>query len=123
MNVKTLANVFGVVLLLIGVLGFVPGLVMDGKLLGIFEVNALHNVVHLLSGAVALIAGMTSIDYSKLYFKVFGVVYALVTVLGFLTGNGLLGLLPVNMADNVLHLVIAASSLYLGFGMSNSMSK
>lgn len=118
MNIKTLAIIFGVVFLLIGVLGFVPALVPDGKLLGIFQVNALHNIVHLLSGAVALFAGMTSFDYSKLYFKVFGAVYALVTILGFLTGNGLLGLLPVNMADNLLHLVIAASALYLGFMMA-----
>lgn len=115
MNVKNLATAFGVVFLVIGVLGFVPTLVPDGKLLGIFQVNAFHNIVHILSGAVALFAGMTSVDYSKLYFKVFGVVYALVTVLGFLTGNGLLGLLPVNTADNLLHLVIAAAALYLGF--------
>jgi hypothetical protein len=43
-------------------------------------------------------------------------VYALVTVVGFVQGNTVLGILPVNLADNFLHLVIAAVSLYLGFG-------
>ena len=116
MNIKTIAMVFGVVLLGIGVLGFVPALVPGGNLLGIFQVNALHNIIHILSGAAALAAGLSSVDYSKLYFKAFGVVYGLVTILGFLTGDGLIaGLLPVNMADNLLHVVIAGSALYLGF--------
>ena len=119
MNSKTFAYVFGIVFLLIGVLGFVPSLTPNGMLLGIFQVNALHNVVHVLSGVVALIAAMAGLYYSKLYFKVFGVVYALVTVLGFLTGDGLIGgLLPVNMADNLLHVVIAAAALYIGFMMT-----
>jgi uncharacterized protein DUF4383 len=115
MNTKTFAWVFGVVFVLIGILGFVPALNPGGLLLGIFQVNAFHSVVHIVSGIAALVAAMTGAYYAKLYFKVFGVVYALVTVLGFLTGNGLFGLIPVNMADNLLHLVIAASSLYLGF--------
>ena len=71
---KTLAILFGVVFLLIGVLGFVPALAPNEMLLGIFHVNAAHNVVHLLSGAVALWAGMTSIGAAKLYFKIFGIV-------------------------------------------------
>jgi hypothetical protein len=52
-----------------------------------------------------------------LYFQVFGVVYGLVTVVGFLQGDTVLGLIGVNMADNVLHLAIAAVALYAGFGM------
>jgi uncharacterized protein DUF4383 len=62
---KTLALLFGVVFLLIGVLGFVPGVTTDEMLFGIFHVNAAHNVVHLLSGAVALWAGMTSVGLLK----------------------------------------------------------
>jgi uncharacterized membrane protein len=92
-------------------------------LLGIFEVNSFHNLVHILSGIAALAAVLGGAYYAKLYFIVFGIVYALVTVLGFVTGNGLLGLIPVNMADNVLHLVIAASSLYLGFMVAKQSQK
>jgi len=113
----TLSKVFGVVLLAVGVLGFVPGVTTDNQLLGIFQVNLLHNLIHVASGAVALWAGFTGAKASRMYFQVFGSVYALVTVLGFLTGDGnILGLVANNMADNLLHLLIAGSALYLGFG-------
>jgi hypothetical protein len=113
---KTLAILFGVVFLLIGVLGFVPSVTKDEMLLGIFHVNLAHNVVHLLSGAIALWAGMTSVGASKTYFKIFGIVYALVAVLGFMKGEGLLlGLIANNVADTWLHVAIAAVSLIVGF--------
>ena len=114
---QTMAKVFGFVFLAIGILGFVPGITTDGHLLGIFHVNAIHNIIHLASGAVALWAGYTSASASRTYFQVFGVVYALVTVLGFMTGDGeILGLVANNMADNLLHVLIAGSALVLGFG-------
>lgn len=108
----------GVVFLLIGVLGFVPALTPDDKLLGLFRVDGVHNLVHLLSGLAAVLAAQRA-DWSKLFFKVMGVVYALVTVLGFLVGSGgqVLGLFHVNTADNLLHLVLAAAFLYLGFAL------
>jgi hypothetical protein len=85
-------------------------------LLGIFHVNAVHNLVHLLSGAVALLTGLTSTAAARTYFRVFGIVYALVAVLGFIVGNGLLlGLIANNMADTWLHVVIALVALALGF--------
>jgi hypothetical protein len=53
-----------------------------------------------------------------MYFQLFGIVYALVTVLGFVVGSGhyVLGIIPVNTADNFLHLGITIVTLYLGFG-------
>jgi len=115
---KSAAIIFGIVFLLVGVLGFVPGITTtDQMLLGIFHVNAVHNIVHLLSGAVALIAGLTSTAAARMYFRVFGIVYALVAILGFFTGNGLLlGLISNNMADTWLHVLIAIVALALGFG-------
>lgn len=115
MNLKTIAMVFGVVLLAIGVLGFVPGLTPDGLLLGIFEVDFLHNIVHIVTGAAAIAASMAGADYSRTFFQIFGVIYGIVTLSGFLTGHGLIALIPVNMADNLLHVSITALSLYLGF--------
>lgn len=110
------AKIFGYVFLAIGILGFVPGLAPDDHLLGIFHINALHNIIHLASGAVALWAGYSSFKASRMYFQIFGVVYGLVTVLGLLAGdNDILGLVANNMADVVLHFAIAAVSLYLGF--------
>ncbi len=116
-----MAWVFGVVFLAVGVLGFVPGITSGGMLLGIFEVDALHNVIHLLSGVAAIAAASGTGAYARLYFKVFGVVYALVTVLGFSMAGNVLGLIMVNMADNLLHVVIAAVALYIGFGMKESV--
>lgn len=116
---KTLSVVFGIVFLAVGVLGFVPGITSaDGHLLGIFHVNAVHNVVHLLSGAVALYAGMASVDAARWYFRVFGLVYAAVAALGFVYGDqAILGLVANNMADTFLHVVIAAAALVIGFGI------
>lgn len=111
---QKLALVFGVVFIAIGILGFVPGITTNGHLLGIFEVGLLHNLVHLLSGVAAL-AASASTKYARLYFQIFGSVYAVVTLIGFMMGS-ILGLFSVNLADNLLHLAIAATTLYLGFG-------
>jgi hypothetical protein len=116
--IKTAAVLFGIVFILIGILGFVPGITDNEMLLGIFHVNAAHNVVHLLSGAVALFAGMTSFGASRMYFRIFGVVYGLVAILGLMNMGQhtmLLGLISNNDADTFLHIAIAAVSLLLGF--------
>jgi len=117
--VKTMAWVFGIVFVAVGVLGYVPGVTSDGMLLGLFMVDGLHNIIHLVSGLAALAAAW-GLYSSRLYFKVFGAVYAVVTVLGFLGSGSVLGLIMVNTADNLLHLVIAAAALYIGFGMKSS---
>ena len=103
---KKAALATGVVFLLIGILGFVPALTPGDKLLGIFMVGGIHNAIHMLSGIAAVAASRRS-DWSRLFFKVMGVVYALVTVLGFIAGDGgsILGLFIVNTNDNFLHLV------------------
>lgn len=111
----TAAKIFGYVFIAIGILGFVPGITTDHHLLGIFHVNASHNIVHILSGAIALWAAKSA-ALSRLYFRVIGVVYAFITVLGFFYGDKpLLGFIAHNTADILLHLVIAATALYLGF--------
>ena len=115
-----MAWIFGIVLLAVGILGFVPGITSaDGMLLGIFQVDAMHNIVHLLTGLIAIGAAMGTGMYASLYFKVFGVVYALVAILGFVMGGSVLGMM-MNMADNLLHVLIAAFALYVGFGMKES---
>lgn len=117
--VQTLAKVLGWVFVVVGVLGFVPVVTSNGSLLGLFDVDATHNVVHLLSGIVALLMARSE-GNARLYMKIFGVVYALVTIVGFVQGDTVLNLFVVNGADNVLHLVIAAVALYAGFGMRSA---
>lgn len=117
---KTASTIFGVVLVAIGVLGFVPALTPDGELLGIFHVDTVHNIIHLASGAAALLAA-SSASYARLYFRIFGIVYGIVALGGFLPflqfgeDMKLLGLTHMNMADNLLHIAITAGALYFGF--------
>jgi hypothetical protein len=111
------AKIFGVTLLLIGILGFMPALTPEGKLLGIFEVDTLHNLIHFSSGVVALLTGFASEIAARRYFQIFGIIYGIVTVLGLFYGNNeLLGIMAHNIADIVLHLFITISALTLGFG-------
>lgn len=114
-----MAWVFGIVFVAVGVLGYVPGITSDGMLLGLFMVDGLHNIIHLVSGLAALAAAW-GLYSSRLYFQAFGVVYALVTVLGFIGGGSVLGIIMVNTADNLLHLVIAAAALYFGFAVKSA---
>lgn len=114
---KTAAIWFGAVFLIIGVLGFIPPIAPNGMLLGLFEVGPLHNIVHLLTGAVALGVAFASPHAARLYFQVFGVIYALVAVLGFFYGDApLLGIMAHNWGDVWFHLIVAAVALYFGFG-------
>jgi hypothetical protein len=121
---KTLALVFAVVFLVIGVAGFVPALAPnneDGQmLLGIFQINTMQSVIHLLTAAAAFVAFMAGAYYASAYFKVFGLVYAAVALWGLPglmgTFNGVLfGLIHVNLATELLHIAIAVVSLYAGF--------
>lgn len=114
------AIVFGAILLLIGIMGFIPVFTepvagSDHKLLlGIFEVNAVHNIIHLLTGAVGLLAAISTM-FARRYFQVFGIVYGLVFVVGLIQGHTVLGLFSVNSADHVLHAIITGLALYMGF--------
>lgn len=123
MNAKQVALYLGVVVLVTGLAGFIPALVPDGKVFGLFLVDPLHNVVHILTGALAIFASRSSDSALKLYYKVFGVVYALVVVSSLLTGTGLFGLLPTNTADVLLHVFLAAVFIYYGFGAKKASVK
>ena len=112
----TTATILGVVYLLVGIVGFfVTG--VDGfadtdsqeYLLG-FEINPLHNVVHLLVGA-ALLAGMKDAAKARGVLVLVGVVYALVGVAGFFLVDSEANILSLNVADNWLHLGTAAVAL------------
>lgn len=116
---KKISLIFGIVFVIIGIGGFLPFLVTKDSmgmnlLLGLFMVGGVHNIIHLASGVGALL-GSKSNKYARLYFQIFGVVYGIVTIIGFVQGHTVLGIFPVNLADNFLHLVISALSLYLGF--------
>ena len=76
----------------------------------------MHNIVHIVSGLIGLFAFNSSKSYSRWFLILFGLIYGIVTVLGFSAGGDILGLFQVNAADNYLHLTVAALCLIVGFG-------
>lgn len=113
---KKIAIIFGIVMLLVGILGFVPQAFVDGKLLGLFAVDLIHNLVHVATGIVGLLCGLNGDCASRLFFKVFGIIYGIVTLAGFYFHEmPLFGIMANNGADNLLHLAITAFALYFGF--------
>jgi hypothetical protein len=113
------ALVFGAVLLVVGILGFISdasfgsGNDVDGSDFIIFEVNGWHNVVHIASG-VFLLALMRRHDSARLAALSFGAIYGVVTIIGLIDGKDVLGLFPVNPADNVLHIVLTIAAFAAG---------
>jgi len=102
------ALVFGAVYVIVGLLGFV-----NEPILGIFDVNALHNIVHLLIGG-ALLFGSSKHDTAKTVCLAVGVAYLFVALIGFVATDFLDDLIKINQADNFLHLVSGAAAVYFG---------
>jgi uncharacterized protein DUF4383 len=120
--VQSVASVVGAVFLLVGVLGFIPGITTHygdlsfagrgsgARLLGVFQVSILHNIVHVLFGVVGIALAKTA-DGARSFLVGGGVVYLSVWLLG-VVGAG--GWIPVNTADNWLHLTLALGMIALG---------
>lgn len=124
--VRNATKVVGAVFLLVGVLGFVPGITTDydtmqlagheseAKLLGIFQVSILHNIVHLLFGVVGLAMART-VRTATTYLLAGGAVYLALAVYGAVVGKqGGGNFVPVNSADDLLHLVLGLGMVGLG---------
>lgn len=109
--VKPLVSLLGLVFVIIGIAGF-----FTGSPLFVFEVDTIHNVIHLLSGLIALYCVNSGYNMARTYLMLFGLVYAVVAVVGFVQGDTVLGLIAVNMEDNLLHTAIAAVCILVGFG-------
>ena len=111
----------GLALLLAGIAGFIADSSFDtgdgiqgGELLSIFEVNGIHNLIHVASGLLLLAASPKRAS-AKTVAIAFGLVYGIVTIIGLIDGETVLGLIPVNPADNVLHIGLSLLGLITGF--------
>jgi hypothetical protein len=113
--------VFGIVFLIIGIIGLFGGAGIVGPD-GIFATNKLHDWVHILSGLLFLIVTFTTPRASKVVMIVFGLVYLIVALLGFLGNNPVFGFIMVNNADNWLHLILALLILWAGIGTRGKMA-
>jgi hypothetical protein len=124
------ARVVGAVFLLVGVLGFIPGITSDygsmsgaghssmAMLLGIFQVSILHNIVHLLFGAAGIALSRTH-SGARSYLIGGGVIYLVLWIYGLVIDqNSAANFVPVNTADNWLHLVLGLGMIGLGVALS-----
>jgi len=121
--VQTVALLVGAVFLAVGILGFIPGITTDygdiafagegsdAKLLGIFEVSILHNIVHLIFGIAGLALART-FEGARTYLIGGGAVYLALWLLGLVGGAGWI---PSNTADNWLHFGLGAGMIALGY--------
>lgn len=123
---EVVALVFGVVFLVVGILGFIPGITTDydtmtwaghhsdAKLLGIFEVSVLHNIIHLAFGVAGILMAR-SIGLARIYLIGGGVVYFAVWIYGVsIDRDDAANFIPVNDADNWLHLALAVAMILIG---------
>src|SRR5437764_5623395 len=132
-RLQNVALLAGVVFLGVGILGFIPGITthyddlkfaghnLDARLLGIFDTSVLHNVVHLLFGIAGLSLART-LDGARTYLIGGGLVYLVLFVCGAIwhdeTGTNWI---PVNWADNFLHLALGAGMPAIGIALSRGV--
>lgn len=127
MNIQMFARVFGIVFIIVGILGFFTGLVAPpsptdppmsvqyGYLFGLFPVNFLHNVTHLGLGLWGILACKT-VAGSLTYARSIAVIYAVLGVMGMIPVlNTTFGLIPLFGNDVWLHLLTAVVAAYFGF--------
>jgi hypothetical protein len=117
-TVQMVALLFGAIYLAVGIIGFLPFLggsvtMTNTMLLGLFNINLLHNLVHVVIG-IAGLAAVTSLPNSRRFCQVVGVILLLLGVLGVFIANPL-GLLDIGGLDIWLHLVTGAILAYFGF--------
>ena len=118
--------VFGAVYVLVGLLGFTvsgqgPFIGQEGGLLlGLFEVNGLHNIVHLGIGAALIGAAMSSAAASRATNMTIGVVYGALGVLGWFINDTALDIVALNAADHLLHLASAGLLIAVAKGVGST---
>jgi len=126
------AMAVGAVFLLIGILGFVPGITAPfsdlgfaghtsgAKLLGLFQVSILHNIVHILFGIAGLAAARTA-SASRAFLVGGGIIYLVLWIYGLVVGqNSAANFVPLNGADNWLHLLLGIGMIALGLALSRN---
>ena len=131
--VNTAAMIVGVVFVLVGILGFIPGITTHygdltfaghgsgAKLLGIFQVSVLHNIVHLLFGLAGIAAGRAASSAARSYLVGGGVIYLVLWLYGLVIDKASsANFVPVNNADDWLHLLLGVGMIALGLAFGRT---
>ena len=131
--IQSATMLVGLVFLLVGILGFVPGITThysdlkfaghdsDAQLLGLFNVSILHNIVHLLFGVAGVVLAKTW-DGARSYLVYGGAIYLVLFVYGlFFHSSSAANFVPVNWADNILHLGLGIGMIGLGVALGKDV--
>jgi hypothetical protein len=134
-NVQKASMVVGAVFLLVGILGFVPGITSnfeelgfaghhsEAMLLGLFQVSALHNIVHLLFGAAGLVLARTAMG-ARSFLLYGGIIYLVLFVYGLVVPQDSDGnFVPLNSFDNILHLLLGVGMIALALILTRGNAK
>jgi arginine exporter protein ArgO len=128
--VRTAAQIVGVAFLIVGVLGFIPGITTnydtlmfaghdsDAKLLGVFQVSVLENLLHLAYGVAGLALSRT-VSAARLYFVAGGALYLVIWLYGLVVDkDSAANFIPTNAADDWLHLVLGIGMIAIGLALT-----
>jgi arginine exporter protein ArgO len=131
---RTGALAVGIVFLVVGIAGFVPGLTSNldliefaghesgAELLGVFQVSVLHNLVHLLFGVIGIAAAREA-RWSRSYLIAGGAVYLVLWLYGLIVDETAdANFVPVNSADDWLHLGLGVAMIALGVALSRELT-
>jgi hypothetical protein len=110
---RAMALIFAIVFILLGILGFIPPITPNHRLVNFFTVGILPSIFYILIGLFALSASGSNF-YARLYFKTFGILFATIAIVAF-AKNGNLGIVHINITDSFFYLLLAIIALYLGF--------
>jgi uncharacterized integral membrane protein len=117
MYLSIISSIFGILFILSGIAGFIPGFHWNnGLLFGIFYVDPIHNITNFIVGFIAIVSAL-KYKSDKWFFRVFGILFAILAILGFIW-QGDLFVTHSNMADTILHVCLAVIFLILGFSAS-----
>jgi hypothetical protein len=129
MNIRYFALIFGIIYLLVGIAGFIPGLTQPppanapaislnsayGYELGLFPVNVLHSIVHILIGIWGIFA-FASYGAARTYARAAAIIFAVLFIMGLIPGlNTVFGLIPLHGNDVWLHAITALVAGYFGY--------
>lgn len=118
--VRRLGILMGSLFLVGGILAFVPGVTKDNMYFGLFMVNTPHNIMHIASGSILLIASLLGARPTRLWFQLLGAFYAALAAIGFVVGNPLIfGLIMNSPFDSWGHAGLALIMLLIGFTTPN----
>lgn len=120
---RLLGVIFGVIYLVVGVFGFFvtssvafAGTANSNRLIGLFELNPLQNLIHLVIGVILLIAGLAGIRVARGANTTFGAIFLIIGIIGLFLASAGPNIFALNAADNVLHFLTAVVLLAVGLG-------